>query len=82
MLALDVADEDDEDGESEQGDDDGGGSSVQSEAEASVDPSLSWGQRRSFPTTWTMAPSPEAGRVDKKWRKRKERRRHGSLSGA
>ncbi|KAM4854372.1 something about silencing protein 10 [Thomomys bottae] len=48
VLALDV-----EDGEStgdeEDGDDDGdddGGSSVQSEAEASVDPSLSWGQRK------------------------------------
>ncbi|CAI9172084.1 unnamed protein product [Rangifer tarandus platyrhynchus] len=48
VLALDVADEDDEDGESEEGDDDDddGGSSVQSEAEASVDPSLSWGQRK------------------------------------
>ncbi|XP_065770386.1 something about silencing protein 10 [Muntiacus reevesi] len=48
VLALDVADEDDEDGESEEGDndDDGGGSSVQSETEASVDPSLSWGQRK------------------------------------
>ena len=72
MLALDVADEDDEDGESEEGDDDGGGSSVQSEAEASVDPSLSWGQRKSFTTTRTRAPSPEAGRVNKKWRKRRE----------
>lgn len=46
VLALDVADEDDEDGESEEGDDDDGGSSVQSETEASVDPSLSWGQRK------------------------------------
>ncbi|KAB0387448.1 hypothetical protein FD755_002404 [Muntiacus reevesi] len=46
VLALDVADEDDEDGESEEGDDEGGGSSVQSETEASVDPSLSWGQRK------------------------------------
>ncbi|XP_040337718.1 something about silencing protein 10 [Herpailurus yagouaroundi] len=50
VLALDIADEDDEDGESaeeeEDDDDDGGGSSVQSEAEASVDPSLSWGQRK------------------------------------
>lgn len=49
VLALDVADEDDEDGESEgdeEDDDDDGGSSVQSEAEASVDPSLSWGQRK------------------------------------
>ncbi|XP_020729197.2 something about silencing protein 10 [Odocoileus virginianus] len=45
VLALDVADEDDEDGESEEDDDDGG-SSVQSETEASVDPSLSWGQRK------------------------------------
>ncbi|XP_001488013.2 something about silencing protein 10 [Equus przewalskii] len=49
VLALDVADEDDEDGESEgdeEDDDDDGRSSVQSEAEASVDPSLSWGQRK------------------------------------
>lgn len=46
VLALDVTDEDDEDGESEEGDDDDGGSSVQSETEASVDPSLSWGQRK------------------------------------
>ncbi|KAM6150750.1 something about silencing protein 10 [Erethizon dorsatum] len=53
VLALDVDDED-EDGESageeedggDGGDDDDGGSSVQSEAEASVDPSLSWGQRK------------------------------------
>lgn len=66
VLALDVADEDDEDGESEEGDDDDGGSSVQSETEASVDPSLSWGQRKNFTTTRTMAPSPEAGRVNKK----------------
>ncbi|XP_008827576.1 something about silencing protein 10 [Nannospalax galili] len=49
VLALDI-DENDEDGESsgdedDDGDDDGG-SSVQSEAEASVDPSLSWGQRK------------------------------------
>ncbi|CAD7670283.1 unnamed protein product [Nyctereutes procyonoides] len=49
VLALDVADEDDEDGDSagdEEDDDGDGGSSVQSEAEASVDPSLSWGQRK------------------------------------
>ncbi|XP_002919552.2 something about silencing protein 10 [Ailuropoda melanoleuca] len=49
VLALDIADEDDEDGESagdEEDDDDDGGSSVQSEAEVSVDPSLSWGQRK------------------------------------
>lgn len=49
VLALDIADEDDEDGESagdEADDDDDGGSSVQSEAEVSVDPSLSWGQRK------------------------------------
>ncbi|CAK6433101.1 unnamed protein product [Pipistrellus nathusii] len=50
VLALDVADEDDEDEESaeedEEEDDDDGGSSVQSEAEASADPSLSWGQRK------------------------------------
>ncbi|KAF0885798.1 something about silencing protein 10 [Crocuta crocuta] len=49
VLALDIADEDDEDGESagdEDEDDDDGGSSLQSEAEASVDPSLSWGQRK------------------------------------
>ncbi|XP_004871786.1 something about silencing protein 10 [Heterocephalus glaber] len=49
VLALDLDDED-EDGESvgEEGvdDDDDGGSSVQSEAETSVDPSLSWGQRK------------------------------------
>lgn len=50
VLALDVDDED-EDGESageeeDGGDDDDGGSSVQSEAEASMDPSLSWGQRK------------------------------------
>ncbi|XP_066241939.1 something about silencing protein 10 [Saccopteryx leptura] len=47
VLALDISDEDDEDNESagdEEDDDDG--SSVQSEAEASVDPSLSWGQRK------------------------------------
>ncbi|XP_004392954.1 PREDICTED: something about silencing protein 10 [Odobenus rosmarus divergens] len=41
VLALDTADEDDE-----EDDDDDGGSSVQSEAEVSVDPSLSWGQRK------------------------------------
>ncbi|KAF6133653.1 UTP3 small subunit processome component [Phyllostomus discolor] len=47
VLALDIADEDDEDGESGGAEeDDDGGSSVQSEAEASVDPSLSWGQRK------------------------------------
>ncbi|XP_004383387.1 something about silencing protein 10 [Trichechus manatus latirostris] len=51
VLGLDIDDEDDEDGESvgdeEDGDDnDGGGSSVESETEASVDPSLSWGQRK------------------------------------
>ncbi|XP_058403215.1 something about silencing protein 10 [Diceros bicornis minor] len=47
VLALDIAEEDDEDGESA-GDeeDDDGGSSVQSEAEDSLDPSLSWGQRK------------------------------------
>ncbi|KFO22790.1 something about silencing protein 10 [Fukomys damarensis] len=52
VLALEVDDED-EDGESERGeeedgddDDNDGGSSVQSEAEASWDPSLSWGQRK------------------------------------
>lgn len=53
VLALDI-DEDDGEGESssdeEGGDDDDedddGGSSVQSEGEASVDPSLSWGQRK------------------------------------
>ncbi|XP_040823130.1 something about silencing protein 10 [Ochotona curzoniae] len=48
VLALDV--EDDEEGESsgeeEEEEDDDGGSSVQSEAEASVDPTLSWGQRK------------------------------------
>ncbi|XP_037004527.2 something about silencing protein 10 [Artibeus jamaicensis] len=48
VLALDIADESDEDGESagDEDDDDDGGSSVQSEADASVDPSLSWGQRK------------------------------------
>lgn len=49
VLALDVSDGDDEDAESagdEEDDDDDGGSSVQSEVEASVDPSLSWGQRK------------------------------------
>ncbi|NP_001136307.1 something about silencing protein 10 [Sus scrofa] len=49
VLALDVADEDDEDGESagdEEEEEEDGGSSVESEAEASVDPSLSWGQRK------------------------------------
>ncbi|KAL4679928.1 hypothetical protein H8957_007345 [Semnopithecus entellus] len=50
VLALDMDDEDDEDGgsagEEEENADDGGGSSVQSDAEASVDPSLSWGQRK------------------------------------
>uniref|UniRef100_A0A8C3YBZ6 UTP3 small subunit processome component n=1 Tax=Catagonus wagneri TaxID=51154 RepID=A0A8C3YBZ6_9CETA len=45
VLALDVPDEDDEDGESAEEEEDGG-SSVESEAEASVDPSLSWGQRK------------------------------------
>ncbi|XP_075394818.1 something about silencing protein 10-like [Tenrec ecaudatus] len=47
VLGLDGDDEDDEDGESvgeEDGDDDD--SSMQSETEASVDPSLSWGQRK------------------------------------
>ncbi|XP_032256400.1 something about silencing protein 10 [Phoca vitulina] len=43
VLALDIADEDDEEDDD---DDDDGGSSVQSEAEVSVDPSLSWGQRK------------------------------------
>ncbi|XP_057581422.1 something about silencing protein 10 [Hippopotamus amphibius kiboko] len=48
VLALDVADEDSEDGESvgDEDDDDDGGSSMQSEAETSMDPSLSWGQRK------------------------------------
>ncbi|XP_037685861.1 something about silencing protein 10 [Choloepus didactylus] len=57
VLGLDIADEDEEDEEDDEdgasagdegsdGDDDGGGSSVQSETEASVDPSLSWGQRK------------------------------------
>lgn len=50
VLPLNIDDENDEDGESseeeEDGEDDDGGSSVQSEAEASVDPSLSWGQRK------------------------------------
>ncbi|XP_012641387.1 something about silencing protein 10 [Microcebus murinus] len=49
VLALDVDDEDDEDGgsaEDEEDDDDDGGSSVQNEAEAFQDPSLSWGQRK------------------------------------
>ncbi|KAL1790410.1 something about silencing protein 10 [Sigmodon hispidus] len=53
VLALDVDDENEEGGESsedeedgEDNDDDDGGSSVHSEAEASVDPSLSWGQRK------------------------------------
>lgn len=49
VLALDIADEDDEEEESaedEEDDEDDGGSSVQSEAEASADPSLSWGQRK------------------------------------
>lgn len=49
VLPLNIDDGDDEDGESseeEDGEDDDGGSSVQSEAEASEDPSLSWGQRK------------------------------------
>lgn len=52
VLPLNIDDENEEDGESseeeeeEDGEDDDGGSSVQSEAEASVDPSLSWGQRK------------------------------------
>lgn len=50
VLPLNIDDENDEDGESseeeEENEDDDGGSSVQSEAEASVDPSLSWGQRK------------------------------------
>ncbi|MBZ3879383.1 Something about silencing protein 10 [Sciurus carolinensis] len=55
VLALDIDDENDKDGEStgdeedsddDDDDDDGSGSSVQSENEASVDPSLSWGQRK------------------------------------
>ncbi|XP_057628247.1 something about silencing protein 10 [Chionomys nivalis] len=54
VLALDVDDEDEEDEESSEDEEDGedvdddedGGSSVQSETEASVDPSLSWGQRK------------------------------------
>lgn len=49
VLPLNI-DEENEDGESseeeEEDEDDDGGSSVQSEAEASVDPSLSWGQRK------------------------------------
>ncbi|XP_055452363.1 something about silencing protein 10 [Psammomys obesus] len=50
VLALDIDDESNEESseeeEAEDGDDDDGGSSVQSEAEASMDPSLSWGQRK------------------------------------
>lgn len=48
VLALDVDDEAEEESseDEEDGEDDDGGSSVQSEAEASVDPSLSWGQRK------------------------------------
>ncbi|XP_076993172.1 something about silencing protein 10 [Tamandua tetradactyla] len=53
VLGLDIAEDDDEDGasmedeEDSDGDDgDDGGSSVQSETEISVDPSLSWGQRK------------------------------------
>lgn len=51
VLPLNIDDGEFEDGESseeeeEDGEDDDGGSSVQSEAEASVDPSLSWGQRK------------------------------------
>ncbi|XP_036057243.1 something about silencing protein 10 [Onychomys torridus] len=48
VLALDVDDGNEEDGETSEDEEDGadGGSSVQSEAEASVDPSLSWGQRK------------------------------------
>ncbi|XP_015360788.1 something about silencing protein 10 [Marmota marmota marmota] len=52
VLALDTDDEDresegDEENDDDDGDDgDGSGSSVQSENEASVDPSLSWGQRK------------------------------------
>ncbi|XP_069314342.1 something about silencing protein 10 [Eulemur rufifrons] len=52
VLPLDIDDEDDEDGgsagneEDDDDDDDDGGSSVQSEAEAFLDPSLSWGQRK------------------------------------
>lgn len=54
VLALDVDDENEEDEESSEAEedvedndgDDDGGSSVQSEGEASVDPSLSWGQRK------------------------------------
>lgn len=82
MLALDVADEDDEDGESEEGDDEDGGSSVQSETEASVDPSLSWGQRKKLYHDTDYGSKSQGGRVNKKWRKRKERRRHSSFSGA
>lgn len=48
VLPLDIADEDDDDEESveEEEEEEDGGSSVQSEAEASVDLSLSWGQRK------------------------------------
>ncbi|XP_006896908.1 PREDICTED: something about silencing protein 10, partial [Elephantulus edwardii] len=49
VLGLDIDDDDDEDDESvgdEEDDDNDGGSSVQSETETSVDPSLSWGQRK------------------------------------
>uniref|UniRef100_A0A8C9A1P5 UTP3 small subunit processome component n=1 Tax=Prolemur simus TaxID=1328070 RepID=A0A8C9A1P5_PROSS len=51
VLALDIDEEDDEDGgsagdEEDGDDDDDGGSSVQSEAEAFLDPSLSWGHRK------------------------------------
>lgn len=70
MLPLNIDDENDEDGESseeeEDGEDDDGGSSVQSEAEASVDPSLSWGQRKGFIMIQTTVPNPEAVRVSKK----------------
>ncbi|KAM5272029.1 something about silencing protein 10 [Ctenodactylus gundi] len=46
VLALDIDDENDEDEESPGEEEDDGGSSVQSETEASLDPSLSWGQRK------------------------------------
>ena len=84
VLALDVADEDDEDGESEEGDDDDGGSSVQSETEASVDPSLSWGQRKKlyYDTDYGSKSRGRQSQQEVEDRKERRRRRHSSFSGA
>lgn len=91
VLALDI-DEDDGEGESssdeEGGDDDDedddGGSSVQSEGEASVDPSLSWGQRKKlyYDTDYGSKSRGRQSQQEVEEEEKRRRRRHKSFSGA